>query len=237
MGFFRNRLRRLEKAISLEDLDPEIEMYAPKSHLLDRTLDHLWHTRMSLRLFNILPIYARFRQLIATRKPDDDKVMFATSVTKCALQGTSQILENVAFLNERGVLSSRFTSKLTRGHGATPAALYTLAYRIWFVAISCDVILNVRKVQLLWRGGVEEVNSWKTTLSNGGVAVPAKHEVHRLDRFETLLPLAWLPVGWQISSWLEHGHLSLNSFLHGMSCWHAETARTGHLWMVAAQAL
>lgn len=89
----------------------------------------VYNARTTLRLFGLLPLYVRARKLMNDSK-DMDKVLWAVSAVQCSLFTIFQFLENVAFLTENGVLSSR--GRVGQAGGRV-AATYKLAHRAWFL--------------------------------------------------------------------------------------------------------
>ncbi|KAF4494015.1 peroxin 11C like [Fusarium agapanthi] len=61
------------------------------------------NARLTLRLFGLPPIYVQVRKLIRDGK-SMDPVLYIISFIQCSLYATFQLLENIAFLTEKGVL-------------------------------------------------------------------------------------------------------------------------------------
>lgn len=187
-------------------------------------------TRTTLRLFGLLPMYAWARQLAHGPKPGQDQVLYVTSVTQCALYIAFQFLENVALLTDSKILPAHLTARWTEKHGGKAAAIYTTAYRAWFLGFSCDFVRLFREAQLERqkrdaRSSVEK--------SYGSVA---KEDAKKDAQWyaELIVPLAWFPVGFQFSAWNESGFPGFNLGLMGAAGAIAGLGKTKALWDATA---
>ncbi|CAK1361938.1 hypothetical protein CB0940_02743 [Cercospora beticola] len=187
-------------------------------------------TRTTLRLFGLLPLYAWARQLAHGPKPGQDQVLYATAATQCALYITFQFLENVALLTDSKILPAHLTARWTEKHGGKAAAIYTTAYRAWFLGFSCDFVRLFREAQLERqrrdaRSSVEK--SYGSTVKED-----AKKDAQWYA--ELIVPLAWFPVGFQFSAWNESGFPGFNLGLMGAAGALAGLGKTKALWDATA---
>ncbi|KAI1110198.1 hypothetical protein F5Y14DRAFT_465893 [Nemania sp. NC0429] len=177
-----------------------------------------WRARLTLRLFGLLPLYARARHIIYGSDRKKDGVLFVTTLLQCILFGASQLLENVAFLTDSKIISKSLTSRWTSVDSTIP--IYTTAYRAWFLAVSCDIVSSFRKMQLIGQrdekrdsaGEGEQQSQGTWWLSN------------------SVLQLAWFPIGWQFSSWTEDAIPGFNIGLHSAACVLSDLEKTVRLW-------
>lgn len=173
--------------------------------------------RATLRLFGLLPIYVRARQLMRDSKTMDG-VLYAVGLVQCSLYGAFQLLENIAFLTENKVLSRRLV-----GH-ARVATLYRIAHRAWFLGVMCDFVRLIREAQLFF---------WRTQIEKGPITEEeAKKAAHWY--YDWVSPLAWLPIGWQLSAWSDDGVPGFNLGLQGVAGVLADLRRTTTLWHATA---
>ncbi|KAK0639564.1 hypothetical protein B0T16DRAFT_361168, partial [Cercophora newfieldiana] len=157
------------------------------------------NTRTTLRLFGLLPIYVRARKLMIDSQ-GMDKVLWAVEAVQCSLFATFQLLENVAFLTDNGILSRRPLGDAA-GVAGRVARLYRLAHRAWFLGIMCDFARLLREAQIFFRR--KHIDETDLT----------EDEVEKAAQWysDWIRPLAWLPIGWQLSAWTEEGMAGFNN--------------------------
>lgn len=187
-------------------------------------------TRTTLRLFGLLPMYAWARQLAQGPKPGQDRVLYVTAVTQCALYIAFQGLENIALLTDSKILPGHLTARWTEKHGGKAAAIYTAAYRAWFLGFSCDFIRLFREAQL-----ERQKRDGRTSLEKS-YGSTAKEDAKKDAQWwsEMIVPLAWFPVGWQFSAWNESGFPGFNLGLMGAAGGIAGLGKTKALWDATA---
>ncbi|KAK4652096.1 hypothetical protein QC762_0099470 [Podospora pseudocomata] len=178
----------------------------------------VYNARTTLRLFGLLPLYVRARKLMTDSK-DMDKVLWAVSAVQCSLFAIFQFLENVAFLTENGVLTSRARAGQL---GGRVAAMYKIAHRAWFLGHVCDFARLMREAQIFFRR--KHIDKEDIT----------EEEAERASQwyYDWIRPLAWLPIGWQLSAWTEDGMSGKfnNLGLRGVAGVLADLKRTATLW-------
>lgn len=183
----------------------------------------LSQTRVVLRLFGLLPMYAWFRQLIQGPKPGQDQILYATSLTQCSLYMTFQFLENVALLTDKAVLPKSYTDRWTAKSGGTTAKMYLWAYRMWFGGVLCDFVRLAREAQL-----EREKRDSKSVSTQEAKEVDAKWWS------DLIVPTSWTPVAMQFSTegglpWFNLGIMGACGAMAGLS-------RTASLWAATADA-
>lgn len=166
----------------------------------------IYETRTTLRLFGLIPLYARARELMQGRKPDEDRITYLIEVLRCAFDTAFHLLENVAFLIQHGVLSSHFA------FGKRVSSLYTLAHRAWFVGVSLKLVSLFRYAQLEFRKSVSDNKG-----ESGGWT-------------DLIVPLAWLPLSWQLAGWTESAFSDSHLGIHGVIGVLMDLGRTEKLW-------
>jgi hypothetical protein len=184
-------------------------------------------TRVTLRLFGLLPMYAWFRQLMQGPKPGQDQILYATSLTQCSLYMTFQFLENVALLTDKEVLPTSYTTRWTAKSGGTTAKIYLWAYRMWFGGVLCDFVRLAREAQL-----EREKRANRTEKD-----VSSREEEKEIDAkwwSDLIVPTAWTPVAIQFST--EGGQPWFNLGIMGACGAMAGLGRTASLWQATADA-
>ncbi|KAI8635106.1 hypothetical protein F5Y19DRAFT_470157 [Xylariaceae sp. FL1651] len=104
---------------------------APGSSPFARLEAVVANARTTLRLFSLLPIYVKARKLMNSSK-GMDRVLYVIAVVQCSLFATFQLLKNVEFLTQNGVLSKRGLGRLTGGVGRVATLGYPLQAGIFF---------------------------------------------------------------------------------------------------------
>ena len=184
----------------------------------------LSQTRVTLRLFGLLPMYAWMRQLLQGPKPGQDQILYATSVAQCSLYMAFQACENVALLTDKAVLPSQYTARWTANAGGTTQKIYLAAYRFWFAGVACDFVRLAREAQIESNKRAERA----TEDSEADKKVDAKWWS------EAIVPLAWTPVAIQFST--EGGVSWFNLGIMGACGAVAGLGRTAGLWAATADA-
>ncbi|KAI0536805.1 hypothetical protein GGR58DRAFT_527993 [Xylaria digitata] len=177
------------------------------------------NARTTLRLFGLLPIYVRARRLMNNSK-GMDHVLYVITVVQCSLFVTFQLLENVAFLTQNGVLSKRGLGRWPEGAGGRVATIYRVAHRAWFLGIMCEAQIFFRRNHIdkseITKEEAEKAAQWY---------------------YDWIRPSAWLPIGWQLSAWTEDGVASTNNLgVQGFAGVLADLRRTATLWHATREA-
>ncbi|EME47533.1 hypothetical protein DOTSEDRAFT_69473 [Dothistroma septosporum NZE10] len=180
-------------------------------------------TRTTLRLFGLLPLYAWARQLLQGPKQGQDQVLYATSVAQCTLYIIFQFCENVALLTDSKILPGSLTTKYTAKHGGKATAIYTTAYRAWFLGFCCDFVRLAREAQL--DSGKRSTRSAKDNEENDSKWYA-----------ELLVPMCWFPVGFQFAQFNESGFPGFNLGFMGAAGALAGLSKTRALWDATADA-
>lgn len=149
-----------------------------------------------------------------------DHVLYFIAVVQCSLFATFQFLENVAFLTSNGVLPKHGLRRLIGGQGNRVPALYKIAHRAWFLGIMCDFARLMREAQIFFR---------KNHIEKGEIT---KEEAEKAAQWysDWIRPLAWLPIGWQLSAWSGEGVPGFNLGIQGIAGVLADLRRTSTLW-------
>lgn len=171
--------------------------------------------RLTLRLFGLLPIYVRVRQLMTSKGMD--QVLYFIAALQCSLLAAYQLLENVAFLTDKGVISRQGLGRWTGGRVST---MYKIAHRAWFLSIMCDFARLVREAQIFFRR--KHIDQNEIT----------EEEAEKAAQWysDWIRPLAWLPIGWHLSSWNHDGLPGFNMGVKGVAGLLADLGRTASLW-------
>ncbi|RKL04700.1 hypothetical protein BFJ71_g3483 [Fusarium oxysporum] len=183
------------------------------------------NARLTLRLFGLLPIYVRVRKLIREGK-SMDPVLYIISFIQCSLFATFQLLENIAFLMEKGVLMKCGLGWLFNGTGGRVANMYRVAHRAWFLGIICDFARLMREAQIFFT---------KNHLEKGDIT---REEAEKAVQwyYDWIRPLAWLPIGWHLSGWMGDKAPGFNLGVQGAAGVLADLRRTTMLWRATQEA-
>ncbi|KAL9566227.1 hypothetical protein ACKAV7_009586 [Fusarium commune] len=183
------------------------------------------NARLTLRLFGLLPIYVRVRTLIREGK-SMDPVLYIISFIQCSLFATFQLLENIAFLTEKGVLMRCGLGWLFNGTGGRVANMYRVAHRAWFLGIICDFARLMREAQIFFT---------KNHLEKGEIT---REEAEKAVQwyYDWIRPLAWLPIGWHLSGWMGDKTPGFNLGIQGAAGVLADLRRTAMLWHATQEA-
>lgn len=190
----------------------------------------LSQTRVTLRLFGLLPLYAWARQLAAGPKPGQDQVLYSCSVAQCGLYIVFQALENVALLTDNGVLPASLTTRWTEQAGGKATKIYLTAYRAWMLGFSVDFIRLLREAQLERKKRSERSSIEKTS----GTVQEEDKKIDQQWWQQLIVPAAWLPVGWQFAEWNEGGFPGFSLGLMGACGAIAGFEKTKALWDATA---
>ena len=185
----------------------------------------LSQTRVTLRLFGLIPMYAWFRQLMQGPKPGQDQVLYATQLTQCSLYMVFQFLENVGLLTDKAVLPQSYTARWNPS-GQTPK-IFLWAYRFWFGGVLCDFVRLAREAQI-------ESNKRAERTEKGASTQEADKETDAKWWSDLIVPAAWTPVAMQFSteggvSWFNLGIMGAGGGIAGLG-------RTASLWAQTADA-
>jgi hypothetical protein len=198
---------------------PSSPMMQPESSSFAKLGNLIYTTRATLRLFGLLPIFGKARQL--KRDPGDKKdPVFAVDVVQCTMYATFQLLENIAFLMENGVISQRALGRWAGGATSRVAWLYRMAHRAWLMGVMCDFAKLVLKGKK-YIGGVQ--NGTKSLTKEQSEEADGWYE-------DWVAPLAWLFIGWKLSDWGEEEDPSFHLGLHGLAGIIADLKKTLKLW-------
>ncbi|CAK3859142.1 peroxin 11C like [Lecanosticta acicola] len=190
----------------------------------------LSQTRVTLRLFGLLPLYAWARQLAQGPKPGQDHVLYTCSVAQCGLYIAFQFLENVALLSDNAVIPAQLTARWTEKTGGKATKIYLTAYRAWMLGFSIDFVRLLREAQL-----ERNKRSQRSSVESKDVSV--QEEDKKIDQQwwqQLIVPAAWFPVGWQSAEWNEGGFPGFSLGLMGACGAIAGLDKTKALWDATA---
>ena len=176
------------------------------------------NARTTLRLFGLLPLYVRARKLMNDSE-GMDKVLWVVAVVQCSLFATFQFLENLAFLTENGIVSKTGLGRVMGRTSGRVSTAYRIAHRAWFLGHMCDFVRLTREAQIFFRRN--HIDKHDIT----------EEEAHRAANwyYDWIRPLAWLPIGWQLSGWTDTSG-SGNLGLQGIAGIMADIRKTVTLW-------
>lgn len=164
------------------------------------------------------------RQLLQGPKPGQDAVLYMTALTQCTLYGIFQLLENIAVLQDAGVLAKIATARWNPSGDTARIKLW--CYRAWFGGVLCDFVRLGREAQL------ESSRRAKRT----AVQSRAEQEEDRAKDSkwwsEALVPVGWTPMALHCS--LEGGLPGFNLLIMGLSGFTAGLPRIAALWKQTA---
>lgn len=188
-----------------------------ESSSLARLSALLYKARSILRLFRIIPQLATIREKL--NEAHDSGSTWATDLIEDSSYTLYQGLEAVATLFDFGILPRSLQGK--RGS----ASLYTLAYRVWLIGVSCSAIRLLAQFKIWLTLKVEDI----TDPANNPHRINAveSSEVHGTNH---VLMLCWLPVGWSLSGWLEYQVPGAHLVLHGMGDAYSELQTHLKVW-------
>ncbi|KLO81895.1 uncharacterized protein FFNC_03395 [Fusarium fujikuroi] len=149
-----------------------------------------------------------------------DPVLYIISFVQCSLCAAFQLLENIAFLTEKGVLMKCGLGWLFNGAGGRVANIYRVAHRAWFLSIICDFARLMREAQIFFA---------KNHLEKGKIT---REEAEKAVQwyYDWIRPLAWLPIGWHLSGWMGDKAPGFNLGVQGAAGVLADLRRTAMLW-------
>ncbi|KAF2714624.1 hypothetical protein K504DRAFT_395156 [Pleomassaria siparia CBS 279.74] len=159
----------------------------------------LSRTRTTLRLFGLFPLYTWLRTLLAGPKVGTDPVLHRIALLQASSYFTYQALENISFLADNGIVSTKVISFLNRGDSTT-ARVYLWAYRAWLGGVSCDLLRLAREAQL---EGKRRATRQKMRDEGRAVAVYQDEEDAKVDAkwwTDLMIASAWLPMAMHFSS-------------------------------------
>lgn len=179
------------------------------------------NARKTLRLFGLLSIYVRVRKLMNDSK-GMDRALYVIAVAQCSLFATFQFLENLAFLMDNGVLSRRGRLGRMTGHATGGVAvIHRVAHRAWFLGNLLDFARLMREAQVFFR---------RNHIDKGDIT---EEEAEKAAQwyYDWIRPLAWLPIGWQLSAWTEDDLAGFNNLgIQGVAGVLANLRKTATLW-------
>jgi hypothetical protein len=155
--------------------------------------------RTTLRLFGLFPLYAWLRSLLTGPKAGTDPVLHRIALLQASSYFTYQALENISFLADNGIVSSKAISFLNRGDSTT-ARLYLWAYRAWLGGVSCDLLRLGREAQLESR---RRTTRAKMVEEGKAVAIYQDEEDAKVDVkwwTDLMIASAWFPMALHFSS-------------------------------------
>ncbi|KAF2498049.1 hypothetical protein BU16DRAFT_571606 [Lophium mytilinum] len=183
--------------------------------------------RTTLRLFSLIPLYARLRTLLKGPKPDDDIFVHRIAVTQCIAYVLYQALENIGFLTDAGIFPASVVARFNNGSPAT-ARVYRAAYRSWLVGVSCDFLRLGRQAVVERRRRAVRARMTE----EGRPVVEFKEEEEKaVDAqwwTELMVSSAWFPMAVQFGT--DTGFPGWNLGLMGLCGLVATTGRTASLW-------
>lgn len=184
------------------------------------------NARTTLRLVGLLPIYAWMRQLLQGPKPGQDEILWATALAQCTLYGVFQLLENIAVLQDGGVLQKSVTARWNPSGDTARIKLWS--YRSWFAGVLCDFVRLAREAQL------ERSKRARRSYAEAK-SIEVREEDAKTDIkwwTELIVPIGWFPLALHCS--LEAGLPNFNLGIMGMSGFTAGLSRTAALWAATA---
>lgn len=185
----------------------------------------LSQARTTIRLFGLLPIYAWARQLAQGPKPGQDTVLYATTVTQCALYAYYQFLENVCYLTDSGVIPPSWLAKFSKDGGKT-AGVYLVAYKAWCLGIACDFVKLAREAQLQRQKKARRSDAEIKDIDN----YIADKEFNAKWWNDVIIPAAWFPMGYHFAQFNEGGFPGFNLGVMGVCGVVAGWANFKRLW-------
>jgi hypothetical protein len=220
--FLFRRQNNFEIAEGIAETDmrlPTSPMIQPESSRFAKLGNLIYTTRATLRLFGLLPIYVKARQLKRDSKDKKDP-LFAVNVVQYAMYATFQLLENIAFLMENGVISQRALGRWAGGTTSRIGWLYRMAHRAWLMGIMCDFAKLVLKGKKYIGGSQNDQKSL------------TPEQLEEADGWyeDWIPPLAWLFIGWKLSDWGEEEDTSFHLGFHGLAGIIADLKKTLKLW-------
>ena len=228
-----SRIALVERVNKLTGLCSSLSSRSPVSHLASsqpspqsrspfQTLGTLISdARTVLRLTALLPLYAWLRDLLADNDNQDSYLRIISQI-QCLSYIIFQLLENVAFLSDRGVIPSKW---LAKGGGSTK--LWLWSSRAWVAGVSCEFLILFRKA-LIEQNRRNIANLAKTD------AEEEEHSKQSFDRrwwSEMFVASCWLPLSLHYSlrdglRGMSTGAVGLLGFMAGMQSFAAQWART-----------
>ena len=179
----------------------------------------VYNARLTLRLFALLPLYVKARKLLWESKNMDHMLLFISAL-QCSLFVIFQFLENVAFLMDVGVIRKRLSGRWSGNTAGRVSFIYRLAHRAWFLGVMCDFFRLIREAQIFFdRSQVK-----KDKLTEEDTKKAAQWY------YEWIPPLAWLPIGWELSTWSDSERPGFNLGLQGICGVLADLRNTTRLW-------
>ncbi|KAF2795109.1 hypothetical protein K505DRAFT_360491 [Melanomma pulvis-pyrius CBS 109.77] len=155
--------------------------------------------RTTLRLFGLFPLYAWLRTLLAGPKAGTDPVLHRIALLQASSYFTYQALENISFLADNGIVSSKAIAFINRGDSTT-ARVYLWAYRAWLGGVSCDFLRLAREAQIENR---RRATREQMQAEGKAVAVYQDEEDSKIDAkwwTDLMIAGAWLPMALHFSS-------------------------------------
>ncbi|KAF2806180.1 uncharacterized protein BDZ99DRAFT_91570, partial [Mytilinidion resinicola] len=222
------QLRALIKAPSTTSKTSTILVPAPGAPTPIASLGALISkARTTLRLFSLIPLYARLRTLLKGPKPDDDVFAHRIAVTQCLAYVAYQALENIAVLTDAGIFPAAVVARFNKGSPAT-ARVYRAAYRSWLVGVSCDFVRLGRQAVVERRRRAVRARM----AEEGRPVVEGQEEEDReadaLWWKELVVAVAWFPMAVQFGT--DTGFPGWNLGLMGLCGLVATSGRTASLW-------
>ncbi|SPJ78348.1 uncharacterized protein FTOL_06737 [Fusarium torulosum] len=159
--------------------------------------------RLTLRLFGLLPIYLRIRQLMSSKGMD--QILYFIAALQCSLFATYQFLENIAFLTDKGVLPKCGLGRWTGGHSST---VYMIVHRL---------------------GSGHYIFFRRKHIDQGDIT---EEEAEKASQWypDWIRPLAWLPIRWHLSSSNQDGLPGFNLGVKGAAGLLADLGKTASFW-------
>ncbi|CAG9970433.1 unnamed protein product [Clonostachys byssicola] len=220
LAYFDHKAHSLKtKALSLVKPDAAITTFSVATEAESSRFARLGgvfnDARLALRLFGLLPIYVKMRQVMTSKGMD--QVLYFIAALQCSLYAMYQLLENIAFLTDKGVLSKRGLGRWT---GGNVGIVYKIAHRAWFLGIMCDFARLMREAQIFFR---------RKHIDQGDIT---QEEAEKAAEWysDWIRPLAWLPIGWHLSGWTHDGVPGFNLGIKGVAGLVADLRKTTSLW-------
>jgi len=189
-----------------------------ESSSLARLSALFYKARSILRLFRIIPRLAEIKNQI--NAPHSNGSLWATGLIESGSYTLYQGLEAVATLLDFGILPRGVHGK----RGST--FLYTLAYRVWLIGVSCSAIRLLVQWRIWMKLKIDSLTGHEHHNTNSIDPVEASEE-HGANH---VLMLCWLPVGWSLSGWLEYQVPGAHLVLHGVGDAYSELQKHLDVW-------
>ncbi|OCK82965.1 hypothetical protein K432DRAFT_423727 [Lepidopterella palustris CBS 459.81] len=184
--------------------------------------------RTTLRLFSLLPLYARLRSLLSSGpKPGEDGFLYCIALAQCCAYVAYQALENIAVLADNNIFPKSMIARFNKGD-ATTSKVYRWAYRAWLTGVSCDFVRLAREAVV-----ERQRRAVRARMADEGKAVAEgqNEEDKAVDAKwwkDLLVATAWFPMA--VNYGTETGFPGWNLGMMGLCGLVGTYGRTQQLW-------